>query len=86
MSGFWCMNFAVNSTCSAEKFTKERLTNYIGKMCRNVGDKLYIQIALPDGEWFFKIVHYADGEWDYYIPDTRVEEQRIITELMNKAG
>ena len=80
------IDLAVAGYFNGEKFSKARLTNYIGKMCRNVGDKLYMQIALPDGEWFFKIVRYADGEWDYILPDTREQEQRIIAELLNKAG
>ena len=80
------MDLAVAGYFNGENFSNARLTNYIGKMCRNVGDKLYMQIALPDGGWLFKIVRYADGEWDYILPDTREQEQRIIAELLNKAG
>ena len=48
------MNLAVAGYFNGEKFSKERLNTYIGKMCRNNGDKLYMEIALPDGRWLFK--------------------------------
>ncbi len=62
---------------NGEKFTKKRLTTYIQSMFRAGGNSLVMQIALPDGRWFFKITEFAPGEYDYYIPDTREQEQRI---------
>ena len=80
------MNLAVAGYFNSEKFTKERLNNYISKMCRNIGDKLYMEISLPDGRWLFKITQYADGEWDYYIPDTREQEDKLTAELLRKGA
>ena len=68
------MTLSVAGYFNGEKFSKSRINNYIGKMCRNAGDKLFMEIALPDGRWLFRITHYADGDWDYYIPDTRAQE------------
>lgn len=80
------MNLAVAGYFNSEKFTKERLNNYISKMCRNIGDKLYMEISLPDGRWLFKITQYTDGEWDYYIPDTREQEDKLTAELLRKGA
>lgn len=68
---------------NGEKFTKARLNTYISKLCHNVGDSLIMNIALPDGRWYFKIVHYDQGAWDYFIPATRGTEQHIIEELVS---
>lgn len=80
------MNLAVAGYFNSEKFSKSRLNNYIGKMCRNVGDKLFMEISLPDGRWLFKITHYADREWDYYIPDTREQETKLTAEFLRKGA
>jgi len=71
---------------NSEKFTKERLNTYISKMCRNVGDKLYMEISLPDGRWLFKITHYAASDWDYFIPDTREQEAKLTAEFLRKGA
>ena len=55
-------------------------------MCRNVGDKLFMEISQPDGRWLFKITHYSDGEWDYYIPDTREQEYKLTAEFLRKGA
>ena len=80
------MNLAVAGYFNGEKFNKERLNNYIGKMCRNNGDKLFMEIALPDGRWLFKITHCADGDWDYYIPETREQEAKLTAELLKRGA
>lgn len=80
------MDLAVAGYFNSEKFTKERLNNYISKMCRNTGDKLFMEISLPDGRWLFKITHYADGEWDYYIPDTREQEAKLTAGFLRKGA
>lgn len=80
------MNLAVNNTFNAGRFSMKRLNTYISKMCRNVGDKLYMEISLPDGCWLFSITQYADGEWDYYIPDTREQETKLTAELLRKGA
>lgn len=67
---------------NGEKFSKAELEHYIRNMFRT-GSTLVMEIALPDGRWFFKIERYAneaDG-YDYSIPDTREEEDKIFALL-----
>lgn len=80
------IDLSVAGYFNGEKFSKERLNTYLGALCRNDGDKLYMNIALPDGRWYFKITRFSKGDWSYYIPDTREQEQRIIDELMLKVS
>ena len=79
-------DLAVDSRFNAEKFSKKRLYTYISKMCRNIGDSLVMNISLPDGDWYFRINRYSAGGFDYYIPETREQEMRIVEELMNKGA
>lgn len=77
-------DISVDGYFNGEKFTLERLTNQIKSMFRTplkCGNKLIMQVALPDGVWFFYVVEYANGQFDYYIPDTRDQERRIIAML-----
>ena len=69
-------DLSVGGYFNGEKFTKTRLNSYITNMFKT-GNKLVMQIALPDGWWFFKINKFANNEYDYTIPDTREQEQRI---------
>ena len=80
------MDLSVAGYFNGEKFSKERLNTYISKMCRNAGDKLYMEISLPDGRWLFRITRYADGDWNYYIPDTRELENKLTAELLRKGA
>ena len=62
---------------NGEKFTKERLNTYITNMFKT-GQRLVMNIALPDGRWYFYINKYNDNDYDYVIPDTREQEERIL--------
>lgn len=62
---------------NGEKFTKTRLNAYITNMLKT-GNRLIMNIALPDGRWYFYINKYCDNEYDYVIPDTREQEERIL--------
>ena len=44
------------------------------------GNRIVMEIALPDGRWFFTINRYGDG-YDYTIPNNRDEEARILALL-----
>lgn len=45
--------------------------------------QVIFEIALPDGRWFVKATR--DGSYyDLYVPDTRTQEQRLITELFGE--
>lgn len=80
------MDLSIAGYFNSEKFSKERLNKYISKLCRNDGDKLYMRIAMPDGWWLFKIVRYSATDWDYIIPNTRDEEQKLVAEFMPKVS
>lgn len=85
---------SVNGTINGEHFTYSRFYNMINAMFSTPNATRYIgQIALPDGEWWFKIVRYATypgdcHEYDYTIPDTPEQSERIRQELLGsvKAG
>ena len=62
---------------NGEQFTKTRLNAYITNMFKS-GQRLVMNIALPDGRWYFYINKYNDNEYDYVIPDTREQEERIL--------
>ena len=38
------------------------------------------EVTLADGNWLFALGRYAD-EYDYWIPDTREQEQRLYDAL-----
>ena len=69
-------NLSVAGYFNGEKFTKTRLNIYITNMFKT-GEILVMNIALPDGRWYFKITKFANGEYNYIIPDTREQEQKI---------
>ena len=77
-------DLSVGGYFNGEKFTLDRLINQTKNMfCTPLkgGDRLVMQIALPDGWWNFYIVEYDKGQFDYYIPDTREQEKRVIAIL-----
>lgn len=68
---------------NGEKFSRRRLKDYITRMFRAGGTRLVMEIALPDGRWYFTVNRFSpapDG-FDYTIPDTREEEAEIIGTL-----
>ena len=77
-------SLAIGGYFNGEKFTLCRLTQQIRSAFRTplkAGNRYVMQIALPDGWWYCYIIEYAKGEFDYYIPDTREQEQRVIALL-----
>ena len=79
-------DLAVDNCFNGETFGKKRLYAYISKMCRNIGDSVVMNITLPDGDWYFKINKYSATDFDYYIPDTREQELRLVEELMSRGA
>lgn len=78
-----------NGNINGEQFSPAELSRFLGQFFRKgmslkLGDRVILQIALPDGEWYFQITHYNDkiDGFDYYIPDTREQEQMLWDELM----
>jgi len=80
------MDISVDGVFNGQKFTVWELQWYIENMFRSElgADKLVMQITLPDGLWMFTVNRWGDGEdcFDYVIPDTREEEDRVWSDLM----
>ena len=76
------ISLAVDRNINGEKRSTNWVKMYLTKM---VGDRnrkeVYMTILLPDGEWLF-YVDYNKGEWGYYIPDTREQEDRLYRILV----
>ena len=78
-------SLSVGGFFNGEKFTERQLHNYIAAMFRpnvgplKLGNQLVMEVALPDGWWYMYIIKYADRAdgFDYYIPDTREDSDRI---------
>lgn len=63
---------------NGEHFTIRELERTISMWMR--GSKRYIcEITLADSSWLFSIDRFADAAdgYDYYIPDTREQEERL---------
>lgn len=77
-------SLSVGGYFNREKFTEKQLHNYISGMFRGgvslaVKNTVVMEIALPDGWWYFTITRWGNGAdgFDYCIPDTREESDRI---------
>lgn len=69
-----------------EKFTVARLEKLLSDLFRT-GDSVTLEIALPDGWWYFTVSRYAptrDG-FDYFIPDTREQSDRLLDALLKRS-
>lgn len=51
-------------------------------VCGEDGQFIY-EHSLPDGRWFCKIIRHGTY-FDYIVPDTREQEEKIIAELFQK--
>lgn len=68
---------------NGEKYSKREFAEYVKGVFRpELGTRRWLmEIALPDGRWYFQMSRYslaADG-FDYYIPETRINEQTLIS-------
>lgn len=76
-------SLSVGGYFNGERFSEQRLETYISNMLRT-GNRLVMEISLPDGRWFFTITRFSqspDG-FDYAIPDTWAQEARIKSLLL----
>ena len=65
---------------NGERFTYAQLKANIATWCR-IGNGRYIgSIVLPDGEWLYELTS-GDFGYDYYIPDTREQENALYDAL-----
>ena len=75
---------SINGYFNRERFSKTEFNTLIRTMFKN-GNNYICEIALPDGWWYMKIMKLQNHEYDYYIPDTRDQEQIIIKQLYEPA-
>lgn len=75
------------------KFTRKELERNLADVFRpgtqlRAGNRYVMEIALPDGRWLFTVNRYGDKSdgFDYTIPATREEEQRIRALLQEYGG
>ena len=67
---------------NGEKFTKAEFKRNVHHFFEEINfEKYIIMIVLPDGEWLCKITMFAKGEYDYLLPDTREQEDKLWAEL-----
>ena len=73
---------------NGEKFTKRQLDTALAMWMRHpennkIKNTHVLEICLRDGRWLCEITKYADNPdgYDYFIPDTREQEQAIIDKL-----
>ena len=61
---------------NGEKFTVTRLEKQIRAWMQGGQKRIVMQIALPDGWWYFNVIRFADrpDAYSYYIPETRDDE------------
>lgn len=85
-------SLSIDGFFNRQKVTARWLEDYISTMLIRSGSKsnsLVMEIALPDGWWHFTIHKFKDGGkmgFDYTIPDTREQEARILSDLLNRQG
>lgn len=65
---------------NGEKFTRKQFKEAV-KHWFLTGKKFIIEVSLPDGRWLCKIIKLSNDEWDYFLPETRKQEERLYSEL-----
>ena len=77
-------NLSVNGVFNGQKFSITELEKFIYNMFRTPlkgGNRLVMNITLPDGNWYFFITKFEKNQFDYTIPETRNQEKRVIALL-----
>ena len=78
-------NLSVGGNFNHEKgWSFYKFKSYVsGKFNSEKQNSILMEIELPDGWWYLSIQKVKDGLWDYYIPDTREDNDRIVVEQEN---
>ena len=87
------IDLSVGGYINGEKFSKVRLENQLRRLFRDeehlaIAHTVVMEIALPDGRWFFSIDHHNDKPdgFDYWIPDNREQEADLFDRLINRGA
>ena len=84
-------SLSVGGYFNREKFTRQRLYTCLKAwlspqaLAPEKTGRWVMEIALRDGWWWMQVTKYADRPdgFDYYIPDTREESDRLLESLVN---
>lgn len=75
----------LSNVLNGKERSRAWIERYVRKMFTTggleLGDSLAMLITLPDGEWLFTVDRCANGEWGYYIPETREQERRLAKSI-----
>ncbi len=74
-------NLAINGIFDDRKYSLKAFSDELTAAFKLTGtNEYYMTIAMPDGKWYMKIykVKKHHGMWDYYIPDDRAAEEKLI--------
>lgn len=78
------LSLSVDKKINGIKRSTKSLETFISTMFNSplkAGNKLVAEIRLPDGSWYFYIIRFAPNEYDYYLPDTREDEEKVVALL-----
>lgn len=73
-------DLTIEGYINGEKFTRSQFKEAV-KHWFLTGNRYIIEVCLPDGRWLCKISKFANGEWDYFLPETREQEDHLYAEL-----
>lgn len=73
-------NLTIAGYINGEKFTKAEFKDAV-KHWFLTGDHFIIEVCLPDGRWLCQINKFTNGEWDYFLPETRKQEDHLYAKL-----
>lgn len=65
---------------NGEKYSLAQLEKNIATWCRNAEGHYIGIVSLPDGDWLYELTK-GDYGYDYSIPDTREQENRLYDVL-----
>lgn len=78
-------SLSVGGYFNRQKVSAAWLEHYISNMFRVGCPSLIMEVALPDGWWYFKITKYPGG-FDYFIPESRKQEARLKAEIFGNSA
>lgn len=83
-------DLSVDGFFNREKFSRRRLHDYLRIMLREpqhnaIPNTFVLEIALPDGWWHCTVSRFGTM-FDYWIPDTRDQESRLLEKLAAASG
>lgn len=82
-------SLSIGGFFNRQKVTKKWLYNYLNTLLRTkekVPQRVVMEIALPDGWFYFSVNSFIDGGcigFDYFIPDTKEQSEQLFQSLVS---